>query len=117
MGLRIAAQLLVDELAVPGDGTQRLGMNVEIVLLRDLEDAQQLHRVVAEHLGRRHGEAIAFQAEAFHLAAAPQGRQAEARAPVVLRLDDGAENAHALSASLGADKVALHYTPHANEAT
>src|SRR3546814_18804285 len=91
-------------------------MNVEIVLLRDLEDAQQLHRVVAERLGRGHDEAIAFQAEAFHLAAAPQGRQAEARAPVVLRLDDGAEDAREVADFLGDEEVALHEALDVHEA-
>src|SRR3546814_14230540 len=50
-GLRVLAQRLVDVLQVARDRAQGFGMDIEVVLLSDLEDAQHLHRVRRE-IGR-----------------------------------------------------------------
>src|SRR3546814_7353367 len=100
-GLRVLAQRLVDVLQVARDRAQGFGMDIEVVLLSDLEDAQHLHRVRRESLRPRHGKAIALEAEALDLAPPPQGRQTKARAPVVIGLDDRAEDACEIADFLG----------------
>src|SRR3546814_18005686 len=85
-------------------------MDIEVVLLSDLEDAQHLHRVRRERLRPRHGKAIALEAEALDLAPPPQGRQTKARAPVVFGLDDRAEDACEIADFLGYKEEALHKT-------
>src|SRR3546814_12082440 len=109
-GLRVLAQRLVDVLQVARDRAQGFGMDIEVVLLSDLEDAQHLHRVRRESLRPRHGKAIALEAEALDLAPPPQGRQTKARAPVVIGLDDRAEEAGEIPAFLGNQELTLHAT-------
>src|SRR3546814_20253977 len=85
-GLRVLAQRLVDVLQVARDRAQGFGMDIEVVLMSDLEDAQHLHRVRRESIRPRPGKAIALEAEALDLAPQPQGRPTKARDPLVLGL-------------------------------
>ena len=58
VGFRILAHLLVEEFQRMGGDPHRFGMEGEIVLLRQMEDAEQIDRIAAEHVGARHIDAV-----------------------------------------------------------
>ena len=47
--LLVLAQVVVDEVERMADGAHRVGMECEIVLLRQMEDADQVDRIALEH--------------------------------------------------------------------
>ena len=51
IGFGIGAQLVVDQVERAGDGAQRVGMDVHLLGVGDLEDAQDIDRVLAEDGG------------------------------------------------------------------
>ena len=51
VGFRIAAQLVGDQIQRAGDGAQRIGMDVDALVVGDLEDAQDIDRIAAEDGG------------------------------------------------------------------
>ncbi len=105
---RILPQLLVDQLEVSRDGLQRLGMDVEVVVLRDLEQLQQLARVLLEGLRALDREAVALDRKPADRTLAAQVQQAEPGAPVVLGLQRGAEDPRQVADVLGDQEVVLH---------
>src|SRR6185312_16021420 len=73
--LGILAQPRIDPLEVPRDEAQRLRMDVEIVQLRRMEEADEIDRILLEGVVPRDGEAPGVEREAFDLAP-PEGRPA-----------------------------------------
>ena len=108
IGLCRLTQALVDPLQGLGNPAERIRVDVEVVGLSDLEEAQQIDRLLVEVLRPFHRQAITFELEAPDPAAAAQRRQSEARATIVLGLDLGAEDTGQIAHILGHQKVALH---------
>ncbi len=53
VGRRIVAHLVVDQIERARDGAQRIGMDVDVLLVGDLEDAQHVYRIAAEDCAGR----------------------------------------------------------------
>ncbi len=108
IGLGVAAQP-VDQADVVRDLTQGRGMDVEVVLLRHVEEPQDRRRILLEHVRRRRAEALAIQSEAVELARPqrlPQRRERRLAAMAVLERGD--EDARQIADDLGVKIVVLH---------
>ena len=108
IGFRIVAQS-VDQPDVLRDQPQRRGMDVELVLLRDMEQAQDRHRILLEGVGRRGGQPLAVEPEAVELArpqALPQGGELGLAAPAVLERGD--EDSRQVADRLRMKIIVLH---------
>ncbi len=110
---RILAHLRRDALEAPRRFAERNGMHIEIALIGDLEETQQIDRIV-ERFGALDVEAIALGAKARWIEAngAPR-RIGAARDPFWRRLgligfELGAQSARELAHLFGDEKVALH---------
>ena len=93
---------LIDQPDVLGDQPQRRRMDVEVVLLRDMEQAQDRHRILANCIGRRGAQPLAVEAEAVELAR-PQGlpQRRELGLAAVAVLERGDEDAREIADRLG----------------
>ena len=87
------------------------GMDVEVVLLRHMEQAQDRHRILGEGVGRGDGQPLAVEAEAVELArpqGLPQGGELGLAAAAVLERRD--EDAREVADRLGMQVVVLGET-------
>ena len=107
IGLGIGAQP-IDQADVLGDEPERRGMDVEIVLLRDVEQPQDRHRILRKGIGRRHRQPLAVELEALELAR-PESlpESGELRLAPVAVLQRGHENARQIAHRLGVKIVVL----------
>ena len=88
---------------------KRRGMDVEPVLLRDMEQAQDRHRILLEGVGRRGRQPLAIDAEAIERARPerlPERREL-GLAPAAV-LEGGDEDARQVADGLGMKIIVLH---------
>ena len=116
VGFLVVAQLGVDQLERAGDRAHGVGMESEIVLLRQIEDADQVDWIALEHIGGGNRDAVLIDDEvvAFGELAplqrpefrhhAAQDRHALGVAVLQVRAQDGGEIADVL----GDQEVMLH---------
>ena len=107
VGLGIGAQP-IDQADVLGDQPQGPGMDVEVVLLRHMEQAQDRHRILGEGVRCGDGQPLAVEAEALELArpqGLPQGGKLGLAAAAVLERRD--EDAREVADDLGVQVVVL----------
>src|SRR5476651_931085 len=84
-------------------------MDVEIVLLRHLEEPQDRRRILLEHVGRRRTQPLAVQSESVELAwpqRLPERRELGLATMAVL--EGGHEDAREVAHDLGMKIVVLH---------
>ncbi len=81
IGFFVAAQFCVDQLERSGRGTHRLGMNGEIVLLREIKQPDKIDRIALEDAGANKIDAVVVNKKVRGLAQlAPAGaRRAQPR--------------------------------------
>ena len=116
VGLRVLPQRLIDQLERAGGEPQRVGMERQIVFLRQMEDADQVDRIAREHLGIGHIDAIVVDDEVVGFAqVAPPARPelrhhaAERRHRLGLAvLELGAQDGGQVADVLGDQEVVLH---------
>ncbi len=102
VGLGVGAQARIHQLQVPRDELERIGMDVEVALVRQVKQAQQIDGIALERILRRDGQALAFQREAL------QRRHGLERRALVLGLDRRAEDARQIAHRLGGQEIVLH---------
>ena len=61
--LLVVAHFWIDQLERAGRGAHRVGMESEIVLLRQMEQADQIDRIAPEHVGRGDVDAVVVDDE------------------------------------------------------
>ncbi len=107
--LGIVPELAVDQLQRLGDEPQCVGVDVEIVLIGDIEEADQVDGIVLERGVGGDVEALALHQEALDLlleqAPAPER---EFRLALLLHFQDGAEDPRQVAHVLGDEVVVLH---------
>ncbi len=109
--LLVLAELLIDELERARDELQRIRMNVELVLHRDVEQTDEVDGVLLEDVRLRDIEPAPFRDEIAERAPAPEPREkAPQGAPVllVLHLERGAKDAREVAHVLRHDEIVLH---------
>src|SRR5262249_9477555 len=91
------------------DDAQRVRMDVETMLLRHMEEAQEVGGIVAEAMLALDVEPAGIDDETFDRALArPPGAPGEARPALRLELELGAEDAREVADFLGDQEVVLH---------
>ena len=115
--LLVDAHVGVDRFERAGGGAHRLGMNREIVFLRQIEQPDQIHRVALEHVGAREREAVVLDNEVFGFGdCPPAARRAQSRDHAAEHrrrlglpfLQAGAQNGGEIADMLGGEEVMLH---------
>ena len=107
IGLGIAAQP-VDQSDVLGDQPQGRGMDIEAVLLRDMEEAEDRHGILGEGVRTRDRQPLAIETETFELARAqglPKG--GELRLAPAAVFEGGDEDAREVADRLGVKIIVL----------
>src|SRR6185312_10217976 len=89
---------------------QRMRMDVELVLLSGVKEAQQVDRVVLERALLGDVEPAGIDGEAGDRALARPRLPMEARPPLLLGLELGAEDARQVADILGDQEIMLHET-------
>ncbi len=107
--LGIGAEIAVDQLQRLGDEAERVRVDVEPVLVGGVEQAEEIHRIVAEGAVVRDVEPVRIDREARDVAlpeapAAPR----EQRLALLFALEERAEDARQIADVLGDQEIVLH---------
>ena len=110
VGFFIPPQLGIDQFQVLGDEAERFRMNIQVVALRRMEQADQLHRIGGEGFLVFDGQPPAVQLEPRHVRVGEaEERQAEPlRRLFLLMFQNGAKDAGDVAHVLGDQEVMLH---------
>ena len=109
VGLRVVAQIGVDELQRLGDDSERVRMDVEPFLLRDMKEPDERDRIVAELAVARHVEPAGIDREPFDRLLAPApALERKARLAAVLGFELRAEDAGQIADILRDQEIVLH---------
>ena len=117
IGLLVFAYIGIDQLEGAGGGTHRFRVNCEIVLLRQMEQPDQIDRIAFEYVGAGHIDAIVLDLEIVGLterAAAARGPKprddpAEHRRGLcLLFLERSAKDGGEIADMLGGEEIVLH---------
>ena len=108
---------LVQPAQIPGDGLQRIGMDIHAVALRNFKQPDHIDRVFGEVFRRRDCQTTRRYRESLDLTTPqPQTRQRKPSWPLLLCFQRRAENAGQVTNVLGDQKIVTHEpfdTPHA----
>ena len=101
---------VVDQLGVAGGGAHRQRMDFEAVEVGEREELEQPHRVLAEEILARQGEAAAIEDEAFEPAgpAADRGQAEAAALPGELLVEMGEEHPGQVADRLRVQEIVAH---------
>ena len=116
VGLGVLAQLAVDQLERARDRAQRVGVEGQIVFLRQVEDADQVDRIALEHVGIGHHDAVVVDVEILGLGQRAPRRRPELRHHAAQHrhrlglavLEFGAEEGGEIADVLRDQEVVLH---------
>src|SRR6202034_4387340 len=109
VGLGVLAQPRIDQPQGLAGLAQGAGVDVEILLLRDMEQAQQRRRIVLEETLVWDRQPLAVEHETVEGALGPAPAQpGEAALALLVGFEDGAEDPRQIADILGDEKIALH---------
>ena len=109
VGLGVVPEIVVDQPEIARDQAQRLGMDVELMALGDVEQPYEVDRVIGEGGVAFHRDPVPAHPEPFDVAfAQSQPGQGEKGFAPVLFLQRGAEDAGQVPHLLGVKEVVFH---------